>query len=64
MPNYINLKLPGLDERHVLLTKKQYVNITAINTITRNINSTTVTTSTIMPKAIKVVFSRNMDGES
>ena len=33
------------------------------NTITSNINTTTVTTITTMPKGMKVKFSRNFEGE-
>ena len=68
--NCIQLKLPGLDERDVLLTKRQYVNITTvtsttavtISTITSNISTITMTTITTVPEGMKVKFSRNFEG--
>ena len=54
----MKLKLLELDERDVLLIKRQYV-----NTINSNINATTVTSVTTMPKGMKVKFPRNFEGE-
>ena len=58
MANCIKLKLLGLDERNVLLIKRQYV-----NDIISNINATTVTTLTTMPKGMKVSFQKILRGE-
>ena len=67
MVNSIKLKLPGLDERDVLLTNRQYGNTTAasstapitINSTSTNINTTTtLTTITTMPKGMTVKLSR------
>ena len=71
MANCIKLKLLGHDERDVLLTHMQQGNITAatsttaiaINTITSNMNTTTLTDITTIPKGMKVTFSRNFEGE-
>ena len=63
MANCIKLKLPGLDERDVQKTKRQQlillllVVLSLFNTITSNINTTTVITITIAPKGMKVKFS-------
>ena len=62
--NCIKLKLLGLDERDILLTKRQYVNTTAvtrttaitINTSTSNANTTILTIITTMPNGMKVIF--------
>ena len=66
MASCIKLKLPGLDEQDVQLTKKQCINTTdatsnsAIAIITTTINAaTTVTTINTMPKGMKVQFSGN-----
>ena len=56
--NCIKLKLLELDERDVILIKRQYV-----NTITSNTNTTTVPTITTMPKGMKMKCSRNFEGE-
>ena len=67
MANCIKFKLPGLDERDVQLTKRHrlmlllLVILPLFNTITSNINTTTVTTITTMPKGMKVKFSRNFE---
>jgi hypothetical protein len=69
MASYIKLKLSGLEERDVILTKTQYVNTTAatrttditINTTTNNTNTINVTTITTKPKGMKVKFSRNFE---
>jgi hypothetical protein len=69
MANCSKFKLPGLDERDVPLIKRQCVNTTAarstrlFNTITSDINATTVTTSKFIPKGMKVKFSRSYDGK-
>jgi hypothetical protein len=64
------LKLPGLDQRDVQLTKRQYFNITAatstraITMTTITTNNSTVTTITTKSKGIKVKFSGNFGRES
>ena len=68
MANCIKLKLPGLDERDVRLTKRQrsmlllLVVLPLFNTTSSNINTTTVTTITTLPKGMKETFSRNFEG--
>ena len=67
----IKLKLPGLNEKDVLLTQRQYVSRTAatsstsiaINTITSNSNTTTVTSATVMLKGMKRKCLRNFEGK-
>ena len=71
MANCIMLKLPGLHEKYVQLTKSQYINARAatrttaitINATTSNTNTTTVTTITFTPNCMKVKFPRNFEGE-
>ena len=57
MGNCMKLKLPGLDERDVLLTKRQIRNTAAASNTTAiqyyYIVTTTVTTITTMPKGRK-----------
>ena len=55
--NCIKLKPLGLDERNILLIKRQYV-----SNITSNINTTTVTTIINMPRDIMVKFLMNFEG--
>ena len=58
------LRLPGIDERDLQLTKWQYVNTTAatstsviiIRTATLITNATTVTTITTIPRRMKAKF--------
>ena len=63
MANCIKLKLLGLDERDVQLTKRQYFNTTAAtSTSAVTINAATVTTITTTTKGMKVKFSEKFIG--
>ena len=53
----VKLKPLKLDERNILLIKRQYA-----NTITSNVNTTTVTASTTMPRGMKVKLLMNFEG--
>ena len=69
MANCIKLKLPGLGERDVQLTKRQYANTNTttsttaitVNTSNSNNNATAMTTVTTTPKETKRNFSRNFE---
>jgi hypothetical protein len=61
MADCIKLELPGLDERYVQLTKRQYINATASNS-TNTTNTNSVTTITTMTKGTKVKYSGNLRG--
>ena len=66
MANCIKLKLPGLDERDVLLTKGNMlllflVVLSLFNAMTTNINNAKVTTIATMSKGMKMNFSRDFE---